>query len=49
MDNGLALIVSGPSGSGKDTILRKLFESHPEIKFSIDFFDIIYAWRNYYV
>ena len=35
MDNGLALIVSGPSGSGQDTILRKLFESHPEIKFSI--------------
>lgn len=35
MAKGLALIVSGPSGSGKDTILRRLFEQHPEIKFSI--------------
>ncbi len=35
MPNGLALIVSGPSGSGKDTILRVLLEQHPEIKFSI--------------
>ncbi len=35
MAKGLALIVSGPSGSGKDTILRRLFEGHPDLKFSI--------------
>lgn len=35
MSKGFALIVSGPSGSGKDTILRTLFEQHPEIRFSI--------------
>ncbi len=35
MSNGRLLIVSGPSGSGKDTILKKVFERVPEIKFSI--------------
>ena len=35
MSKGQLFIVSGPSGSGKDTVLKKLFESHPEIKFSI--------------
>ena len=35
MDKGVAIIVSGPSGCGKDTILRNLFKEHPEIKFSI--------------
>lgn len=35
MNKGSVLIISGPSGSGKDTILRKIFEKMPEIKFSI--------------
>lgn len=35
MNRGAALIISGPSGSGKDTILKKVFEKMPEIKFSI--------------
>lgn len=35
MSKGRLLIVSGPSGSGKDTILQKVFERMPEIKFSI--------------
>ncbi len=35
MVKGIALIVSGPSGSGKDTMLRSLLEKYPEIKFSI--------------
>jgi guanylate kinase len=35
MNNGRLLIVSGPSGSGKDTILKKVFERVPEVKFSI--------------
>lgn len=35
MNKGRLLIVSGPSGSGKDTILKKVFERVPEIKFSI--------------
>lgn len=35
MSKGRLLIVSGPSGSGKDTILKKVFERMPEIKFSI--------------
>ncbi len=35
MNKGSALIISGPSGSGKDTILKKVFEQMPELKFSI--------------
>lgn len=35
MTKGRLIIVSGPSGSGKDTILQKVFERLPEIKFSI--------------
>ena len=35
MSKGSALIISGPSGSGKDTILKKVFEKMPELKFSI--------------
>ncbi len=35
MSKGTVLIVSGPSGSGKDTILKKVFEVVPDIKFSI--------------
>lgn len=35
MNKGRLFILSGPSGSGKDTILSKIFEKHPEIAFSI--------------
>ena len=35
MSKGRLVIVSGPSGSGKDTILKKVLERLPEIKFSI--------------
>ena len=35
MNKGSVFIISGPSGSGKDTLLKLLFEKHPEIAFSI--------------
>jgi guanylate kinase len=35
MSKGSVVIISGPSGSGKDTILRLLLSNNPEIKFSI--------------
>lgn len=35
MNRGKLFIVSGPSGSGKDTVLKKIFENHPEIKLSV--------------
>ena len=35
MSKGGVFIISGPSGSGKDTLLKKLFEKCPELKFSI--------------
>lgn len=35
MNKGLIFIVSGPSGSGKDTILRELFKSNKSLSFSI--------------
>ena len=35
MSKGRLVIISGPSGSGKDTILKKALELLPEIKFSI--------------
>lgn len=35
MPEGQLIIVSGPSGSGKDTLLARLFEKHPEIELSI--------------
>ncbi len=35
MSKGTVLIVSGPSGSGKDTILKEVFKALPDIKFSI--------------
>lgn len=35
MNKGGVFIVSGPSGSGKDTILTELFKEKPEIGFSI--------------
>ena len=35
MNSGKLFIVSGPSGSGKDTVLQEVFKSHNEILFSI--------------
>ncbi len=35
MTKGRVYIISGPSGSGKDTLLKGVFESVPQIKFSI--------------
>lgn len=35
MNKGRLFIISGPSGSGKDTILKKFFKEHPEVGFSI--------------
>ena len=35
MSKGGIFIISGPSGSGKDTLLVQLFKKRPDIKFSI--------------
>ncbi len=35
MNKGGIFIISGPSGSGKDTLLIELFKKRPDIKFSI--------------
>lgn len=35
MNKGALIIISGPSGSGKDTVLRELFKKMPEVEFSI--------------
>lgn len=35
MNKGRVFIISGPSGSGKDTVLKCIFDRIPEIKFSI--------------
>jgi guanylate kinase len=35
MSKGGVFIISGPSGSGKDTLLKELFAKCPELKFSI--------------
>ena len=35
MSKGRLFIISGPSGSGKDTVLKEVFKKHPEIAFSI--------------
>lgn len=35
MPKGTLFIVSGPSGSGKDTVLGRLLAAHPEIQLSI--------------
>lgn len=29
------LVVSGPSGAGKDTVVKQLRQSHPEVEFSV--------------
>lgn len=35
MNKGGVFVISGPSGTGKDTLLTKFFAAHPNIKFSI--------------
>lgn len=35
MNKGRVYIISGPSGSGKDSVMKKVFERQPEIAFSI--------------
>lgn len=35
MNKGGIFVISGPSGSGKDTVLKEVFKKCPEIKFSI--------------
>ena len=35
MTKGRVYIISGPSGSGKDTLMKKVFEKKPDIAFSI--------------
>lgn len=35
MNKGRVFIISGPSGSGKDTLMKKIFEKAPDILFSI--------------
>lgn len=35
MNNGKLIIISGPSGSGKDTVMAEVFKAHPEIRLSI--------------
>ena len=35
MNKGALIIISGPSGSGKDTVLKELFKKMPEIEFSV--------------
>lgn len=35
MNKGNLIVISGPSGSGKDTVLSEVFRIHPEIRLSI--------------
>ena len=34
-DNGVLIVFSGPSGSGKGTVLGEYFKGHPEAAFSV--------------
>ena len=35
MNKGNLIVISGPSGSGKDTVLSEVFRIHPEIRLSL--------------
>src|SRR3981189_2052318 len=34
---GFLIVISGPSGVGKDPVLRRLFELAPELKYSVSY------------
>ncbi|MEO6796974.1 MAG: guanylate kinase [Candidatus Dormibacter sp.] len=34
---GLLIVISGPSGVGKDTVLRRLFQMAPDLKYSVSY------------
>jgi guanylate kinase len=34
---GLLIVISGPSGVGKDTVLRRLFQLAPDLKYSVSY------------
>jgi guanylate kinase len=36
-ERGLLIVISGPSGVGKDTVLRRLFEIAPDLEYSVSY------------
>ena len=34
-DRGLLVVLSGPSGTGKGTVIRKLLEDNPQVRLSV--------------
>ncbi len=37
MDKGLLFVVTGPSGAGKTTLIKRLIEEHSDLNFSVSF------------